>query len=539
MPRAKAWKYKPTRFMAPDSHYDQARADRAVYFISNLKHGDGEFAGEPFGLLPWQEQIIRDVFGVIGVDGYRQFRTAYIEIPKKNGKSELAAAVALYMLVADREQSAEVYSCAGDIKQAKIVFDVAKAMAEQSPALMKRLKILDATNRIVYPAQRSKYVVLSADATTKYGFKVSCCVFDELCNQPNRRLYDVMTKGAGFSRRQPLNFVITTAGPDRESIAFEVHKKALDIIDGSRADTSFYPVIFAAPDDADWTKPGVWKAANPSMGITSRLEDYKREFEDGKHSLAAEIYFRTFYLNQWVEASENSWIPMDKWDKCAFPVSPKKLEGRVCYGGLDLSSTGDLSSFVLVFSPLEGEVKYQVLPFFWIAKDRLKERIARDHVPYDIWEREEILFTTTGDVIHYAHIEQFIKAQGERYKIKEIAFDRWGADYIAQNLNEAGFTVVRFGQGYGSMSPACSDFERLMRAQEIAHGGNKALRWMAKNVIVKIDAAGNIKPDKGKSPEKIDGIVAMLMALSRAVIGGAVDRKESVYNRRGMFMIGG
>ena len=259
-------KYTPTKFMASDSHYDKTAADYAVGFIESLTHTKGTWAGKPFHLLPWQEQLVRDVFGVLKPNGYRQFNTAYCEIPKKMGKSELAAAIALLLCCADGEQRAEVYGCAADRQQASIVFEVAADMIRLCPALSKRVKILTAMKRIVFEPTNSFYQVLSAEAYSKHGFNIHGVLFDELHTQPNRKLYDVMTKGSGDARMQPLYFLITTAGTDTHSICYEVHEKAKDILEGRKIDPTFYPVIYGAADDDDWTDPEVWKKAKSHGG---------------------------------------------------------------------------------------------------------------------------------------------------------------------------------------------------------------------------------------------------------------------------------
>lgn len=245
-------KFTPTRFMLPTSRYDKSKADHAVAFIQNLKHTKAEWAGQKFELIAWQEELIRNIFGVVKKNGYRQFNNAFIETSKKSGKSELAAAVALYLLCADGEMGGEIYSCAADTKQASIVFNVARDMVIQSPALLKRVKIINSQKRIVYYPTRSVYQVLSSDVATKFGYSVHGCIFDELLAQPDRKLYDVMTKGAGMARRQPLNFVITTAGSDRNSICYEVHQKAQDILEGRKKDSTFYPKVSAHP----WMQTG-------------------------------------------------------------------------------------------------------------------------------------------------------------------------------------------------------------------------------------------------------------------------------------------
>ena len=533
---ARKKKYVPTKFMAKTSHYDKSLADFAVAFIEQLCHTKGTWAGKKFELLPWQEQIIRDVFGVVKENGYRQFNTAYIEIPKKQGKSELAAAVALFLLCGDGEQRAEIYGCAADRGQASIVFEVAADMVRMCPALNKRCKIMSSTKRIVYMPTNSFYQVLSSEAYSKHGFNIHGVVFDELHTQPNRKLFDVMTKGSGDARMQPLYFLITTAGTDTNSICYEVHSKAKDILEGRKHDDTFYPVIYGADVNDDWTDPKVWKKANPSLGITVGVDKVEVACESAKQNPGEENSFRQLRLNQWVKQAVR-WMPMEKWDACAFPVNPEELEGRVCYGGLDLSSTTDLTSFVLVFPPGDEDEPYYVLPYYWIPEETLDLRVKRDHVPYDIWERQGFIKTTEGNVVHYGFIEQFIGQLGEKYNIKEIAFDRWGAVQMVQNLEGMGFTVVPMGQGFVSMSPPTKELMKLTLEKKIAHGGHPVLRWNMDNICIRTDPAGNIKADKAKSTEKIDGAIALIMALDRALRCGQGAESESIYDKRGIIFI--
>ena len=528
-------KYKPTEFMAKGSYYDKMAADYAVAFIESLCHTKGTWAGRRFELIDWQERIIRDVFGTLKPNGYRQFNTAYVEIPKKMGKSELAAAVALLLCCGDGEERAEVYGCASDRQQASIVFEVAADMVRMCPALNKRVEILASTKRLIYLPTNSFYQVLSAEAYSKHGFNVHGVVFDELHTQPNRKLFDVMTKGSGDARMQPLYFLITTAGTDTHSICYETHQKAKDILEGRKIDPTFYPVIYGAEDTDDWTDPTVWKKANPSLGITVGIDKVRAACESAKQNPAEENTFRQLRLNQWVKQAVR-WMPMDKWDKCDFAVNEDDLLGRVCYGGLDLSSTTDITAFVLVFPPERDGEKYIILPYFWIPEENIDLRVNRDHVPYDLWERQGYLYTTEGNVVHYGYIEKFIEQLGERFNIKEIAFDRWGAVQMVQNLEGMGFTVVPFGQGFKDMSPPTKELMKLVLEQNIAHGGHPVLRWMMDNIYIKTDPAGNIKPDKEKSTEKIDGAVAAIMALDRAIRNGA-GGGSSVYDERGIVLI--
>lgn len=528
-------KYKPTKFMTEGSSYSKEAGDYAVSFIKCLCHTKGTWAGKPFELIDWQEQIIRDVFGTIKPNGYRQFNTAYIEIPKKMGKSELAAAVALLLTCGDGEERAEVYGCAADRQQASIVFEVAADMVRMCPALNKRVKILASQKRIIYQPTNSFYQVLSAEAYSKHGFNIHGVVFDELHTQSNRKLFDVMTKGSGDARTQPLYFLITTAGTDTNSICYETHQKAKDIIEGRKIDPTFYPVIYGADENDDWTDPEVWKKANPSLGITVSMDKVQAACDSAKQNPGEENAFRQLRLNQWVKQAVR-WMPMEKWDACAFHVNEDDLEGRVCYGGLDLSSTTDITAFVLVFPPQDEDDKFAILPYFWIPEDTLELRVRRDHVPYDVWERQGYLQTTEGNVVHYGYIEKFIERLGERFNIREIAFDRWGAVQMVQNLEGMGFTVVPFGQGFKDMSPPTKELMKLTLEQKLAHGGHPVLRWMMDNIYIRNDPAGNIKADKEKSTEKIDGAIATIMGLDRAIRCGN-DVTASVYDERGILFI--
>lgn len=526
--------YVPTRFMLEDSYYDEEAADFAVMFIEQLCHTKGTWAGKKFKLLDWQSQIIRDLFGILKPNGYRQFNTAYIEIPKKNGKSELAAAVALLLCCGDGEQRAEIYGCAADRGQATIVFDVAADMVRMCPALNKRCKILTSQKRILFTPTNSFYQVLSAEAYSKHGFNIHGVVFDELHTQPNRKLFDVMTKGSGDARMQPLYFLITTAGTDTNSICFETHQKAKDILEGRKIDPTFYPVIYGAGENEDWTDPKVWLKSNPSLGETIGIDKVQAACESAKQNPGEENSFRQLRLNQWVKQAVR-WMPMEKWDACAIPVNEEMLEGRVCYGGLDLSSTTDLTSFCLVFPPEDEEEPYYVLPYFWVPEDTLDLRVKRDHVPYDVWNRQGYLETTEGNVVHYGYIEKFIERLGEKFNIRDIAFDRWGATQMSQDLENMGFTVVPMGQGFASMSPPTKELMKLTLEKKIAHGGHPVLRWNIDNIFIRTDPAGNIKADKAKSTEKIDGAIAMIMALDRAIRCGN-DTSESVYDTRGLLV---
>lgn len=514
--------------------YDKDKADYTAEFIRNLKHTKGVWHGVPFDLLPWQEKIILDIFGTVKENGYRQYNTAYIEIPKKNGKSELAAGVGLYLTCGDNEWGAEVYGCASDRQQASIVFDVAVEMVDQCPALKKRVKLILSQKRLVYQPLNSFYQVLSAEAYTKHGLNVHGVVFDELHAQPNRGLYDVMTKGSGDARLQPLFFLITTAGddPDRTSIGWEVHKKASDILDGTRIDPTFYPVIYGIGENEDWENEGNWKKVNPSLGHTITMEKIRSFYNDAKENPADEKTFRQLRLNQWVRFKTTKWVHLSKWLACITELlKPEVLKGRQCYGGLDLSSKLDITAFVLLFPPAVYDPKWRVLWRFWIPEENMRERIRRDNVPYDRWVREGYIKTTPGNVIDYDFIEAEIISLRDRYPILEIGYDPWNAVQTAIKLTDAGLTMAEVRQGYKTMSPAMKELEKLIEGRELDHGNNPVADWMFGNLEVKQDENENVRPVKGKKTERIDGIVALINALARAILH---EDKRSVYETRGV-----
>lgn len=449
----------------------------------------------------------------------------------KTHNSELAAAIALYLLYADNEPSAEVYGAACDRNQASIVFDVARQMVEMSPALLRRSKIRSAGKRIINYRNAGFYQVLSAETGTKHGLNVSGLVFDEIHAQPNRKLYDVLTKGSGDAREQPLFFIITTAGNDKNSICYELHTKALDLMQGRKKDYTFYPVVYGLEADEDWTDEANWYKANPSLGHTIKIERVREAYQNAIENPAEENVFKQLRLNIWTSASIR-WIPEQVYDKGNLPIDLDSLRGRMCYGGLDLSSTSDITALVLAFPPRNDDEKYILLPFLWLPEDTLELRCRRDHVLYDVWQKQGFIQTTEGNVIHYGFIEKFIERLGETYNIREIAYDRWNATQMVQNLEDMSFTMVPFGQGFKDMSPPSKELFKLLMEGNIIHGGNPVLKWMAGNVVMRQDPAGNIKPDKEKSVEKIDGIVASIMALDRCIRNGK--GSGSVYDERGV-----
>jgi phage terminase large subunit-like protein len=490
--------------------YDETAAERAVQFFSKcLTHTKGEWAGQPLHLDPWQaDQIIRPLFGWKRRDGTRKYRTAFIMIPRKAGKSTLAAGIANYLLFADNEPGAEVYSAAADREQAAIVFEMAKGMIDASEPL--RSRSTSYKRSIVVPSSASSYKVLSSDAYTKHGLSASGIVIDEVHALPNRELWDVLTTSTG-ARRQPLTVAITTAGYDRHSLCYELYDYAVKVRDGIITDEAFLPVIFEVGKDDDWTQPATWHKAHPGLGVSVKEEYFAAECAKAQQLPGYENTFKRLLLNIWTEQN-NRWLAMDAWDKCAEDLPD--LAGRQCFAGLDLASTTDIAALVLAF-PIDGKV--HLLPFFFVPREGMKRRQDRDRVPYVDWVRQGHIIATEGNVIDYDVIRAKINALSEIYQIKEIAIDRWNATQLSTQLSGDGFEMCAFGQGFASMSAPTKELERRVLSQEVNHAGNPVLRWMASNVSVNQDAAGNMKPDKSKSTERIDGIVASLMALGLVI----------------------
>ncbi len=457
--------------------------------------------------------------------------------------SELAAAVALYLLFADGEAGAEVYGAATDRDQARIVFDVAADMVRMSPALLKRCKIIDSIKRIVYPETSSFYRVLSKEVKAKHGFNTSGLVLDELHAQPDRELVDVLTKGAGAARQQPLFFIITTAGLDRKSICREYHDKARAILDGTREDPTFYPVIYGPPEDAqgwDWEDEANWYEVNPSLGSVLSIEEMRDEYRTAKGNLAEEQAFQQLRLNMWVSNFVKG-MPMAAWDACGpkrFDLDEylawcEELKGRECYAGMDLSSTTDLTSLVLVF-PFEGG-SYRVLPFFWLPLDNLDAAARRDHVAYPIWALQKLVRPTPGNVVDYDAVIATLEELRSLYKIREIAADPYNVMQLIKQLTDLGYPVLSFSQSVLSISPPTKELLRLTLEGKLQHGGNPVLRWNADNLQLCRDANDNVKPNKAKATGRIDGVVALVMALDRAIRHEA--EGPSVYESRGIIRL--
>jgi len=507
--------------------------DLAVgFFESYLKQIKGEWAGKPFILAPWQrDQIIRPMFGKLRPDGLRQFRTVFVEVPVGNGKSTLAAGVALKLMFYDGEPGAEVYSAAADKDQARIVFEVAKQMVESEPELRGRAEIFK--DAIAVPGSGSVYRVLSADAFTKHGYDAHGVIFDELHAQPNRELWDVLNSRTR-SRRQPLIFAISTAGFDRHSICYEVYDYAVKVRDGIIKDPTFLPIIFEATKADDWKSRKTWRKANPNLGVSVKLDHYEERFRRACEIPGYENTFKRLYLDLWTEQASR-WIPMEAWDAAAGEPGEMPAPGAECFGGLDLASTTDIASLCLDFVDADtGDHRSRW--WHWIASANAHKREIRDRVPYVTWARDGFIKLTEGDVIDYDVIRADIVELGKQFKVKEIAYDRWNAQQLVTQLEGDGFTMVPVGMGFASMTAPSKFLENLVTAKQLRHGGNPVARWCASNVAVEQDAAGNLKPSKKRSTEKIDAIVALVLALSRAMLQR--EKAKSVYETRGILTLG-
>ena len=490
--------------------YDNVAAQKVKKFIQKLKHTTGQYAGQNFILQDWQfEKIIKPLYGTLNKDGTRQYRTCLVLLPRKNGKSTLAASIALYHLFADHEMGGQIYSAATDRDQASLVFNEAAQMVRTNAFLNARCKIIDSQKRIVNYRTNSFYRAISADVASAHGYNASCVIYDELHAAANRELFDVLSTSMG-ARSQPLLFIISTAGYDRNSILWEQYGYAKKIIKGIVKDKTFLPVIYEAGEKDNWEDEKVWSRVNPALGTFRKIEEMRSLFNKAKETPALQNTFKRLYLDMWT-SQETRWIDISKWDSCPGKYDLKQLEGQICYGALDLSATTDLTAFVLVFPKDDKRI---ALPFFFIPKERMAEKIKVDRVDYDLWEKQGYVIATEGNVVDYEMVKKIITEALGRYQVQSIAYDRWNATKLVQDLIADGYEhMIPIGQGYQSMNAPTKYLETLILDRKLNHGSNPVLRWNFDNVMILQDPAGNIKPDKGKSKQRIDGIVALIMAL--------------------------
>ncbi len=508
--------------------FDVKAAQLALdFFPTCLRHVKGPKAGQQFDLEKWQKSIVANLFGWKRPDGTRRYREALLYIARKNGKTTFAAGIVLLILYVDREAGAEIYSAAADREQARMVFDQAAGMVRQDDELYSRATVYQ--KAIALNDGSGSYKPISADANTKHGYNVHAAIIDELHAQPNRDLVDTMITATG-SRRQPLIIHLTTADYDRPSICNEKYDYASKVRDGIIEDREFLPVIYELTRKDRWSKQANWKKANPNLGVSLPIDYLRREFRRAQEIPAYENTFKRLHLNMRTEQAVR-WLPLDKWDDCGAIEIPEKEFALVAwFAGLDLATTIDIAAFVMYSAENDG-----VICRFWIPRESAYERERRDRVPYLTWAKQGFITLTDGNVIDYDRIRQDIVAIGEQYNIRELAVDRWGSQQIQNQLSGDGFDVVPFGQGYASMSAPTKELEKLIIGGSLRHNNNPVLRWMAGNVSVELDAAGNIKPSKKRSSEKIDGITALVMAIGRAIAGGAVT--QSRYETEGIRFI--
>jgi phage terminase large subunit-like protein len=572
---ASAWSAKRKRWESADGRYfyDQAAADlRVEFFPTYLRHQRGRHTDQPFTLLDYQEWlIVRPLFGWKHVaTGLRRFRTLFLAIPKGNGKSPIGSGIALELTLIDGEAGAEVYAVAKDREQAKILFNDAKMMVEQSadldgdgvPDLLR--ECTPYTRQILARSTNSKFEVRSADVRGSHGPRPSGLIFDEFHAQRTRELFESLHRGTG-KRTQPLTAMLTTAGDDDESICFEEWEMAKRIIKDPSLDETYLPVVFEAQPDEDWQSEKVWARVNPGLGVTVDVDFLRREAKAAALEPRKRNDFLRYHLNRWVSQAV-AWLPVEWWDACTADLPPDTVLAGLDVGcGLDLSQRYDLTAFVAVFrEPIEaGAVTAQlaqertedgqqpapkvislnyrlhIVPHFWLPKDTLDERVKQDRVQYDRWADLGVLRVTDGGMIDYDRVfRDIVRDVGPRLGLirGEVGYDPAFASDIAPKLAGEGYRMVEILQGYKYLSEPAQVFEALLRNRRIVHGkASPLMRWCIENVAVKTDESGRIRPVKPKrAAKRIDGVVAALMGLNRLI---ASPEQRSVYEERGIVFL--
>jgi phage terminase large subunit-like protein len=527
--------------------YDEARANEPVNFIQYL-HLTDDFYGQPFVLQPWETEIIRDVYGTLNNRGYRQYSYAYLEIPKKNGKTTLIAGLGLYHLMCDGP-GGQIYCCAADREQASLSYNAMLQMIDQDEDLQATLKVKDSAKYIENTETKTFLKVLSAEAYTKHGLNPTVVIFDELHAQPNRDLWDVMTFGAGAARKETLYWIITTAGddPDRTSIGWEEHEYARRVRDGEIQDPYWYVRIYGAPESLkreEIFKESVWYACNPSLGVSIDIDKVRQEAVAARNNPAAERLFRWLRLNQWNKNKARGWLPLTSWDATTGTWTREDLRNCYCYGGLDLATTWDMNGFALIFPPQKGWKDYRVIFDAWIPEENMKERVRRDHVSYDEWARNGFLQVTDGNVTDYSAVRSRILEYAKKYRIRELGFDRYNATETTLMLTAAGVKMVEVPQSILGMSPSMKELEEMFKRSEmnvkkktaplITHEANPAARWCFGNVNISMDGKENYMPIKDSKTERIDIFVAMVDAMARLLPHMA---RRSAYAEHGVIAV--
>ena len=523
--------YDPWR-MAEGFEFSEKLADRVVNFIEMAcRHTKGSIAGQNIKLEDWQKAFVGNIYGWVDCMGLRRYREAILYIPRKNGKTTILAGLTMYALFCDGEPGAEIYSAAGDREQASLVYDQMEQMIAMEPALDKRAQIYTATKTILYPAAGSKYKAISAEARTKHGFNTHFCIVDELHTQRGRELIDVLQTSMG-SRDQPLICYLTTADEDRPSVCNEIHEYACQVRDAKVDDARFMPVIYEADNEDDPGDPETWKKANPNLGVSVSEGYIQQQWEKAQRQPSFLPTFLQLHLNVRARAADE-WIRLDAWDGCE---DSEECDFRGCatWIGLDLAATTDFCSLVMIH---KLGMKFHLRSKHWIPEASARRRAENDKIPTHKWHQEGWLDFMRGEVNDFDVIRDFILPLDEEYDLRGVAIDRWNAHHLSTQLVKDGVEVVPHGQGFASMTSPTRAWEEMILTNRLAHDGSPVMRWMVSNARVKMDEAGNVKPDKKKSNERIDGVVAGIMAAGLAALDDSEDVSPYSEDGPGMLVI--
>ena len=520
--------YDPVATAAPGDYYDNERAENACAFFENhITHHKGKWAGKPFALESWQHSFISNLFGWMREDGTRRFRNAYVEIPRKNGKTTMLAAVGLYCLLADGENAPEVVIAASSRDQAAVCGDTARMMVKNSKTLSECVEVM--RNTISAKDNNGRLDIISSDANNKHGKSPSCIVLDEVhtFGPAGEELYNALVTGVA-ARAQPLILSITTAGHDKNSLCWKLHQYADHVRKGIIKDSAFLPVIWGAEKEDDWHDEKVWAKCNPSLNVSVSLEFLRAEHAKAQELTGYSSQFRRLYLNQWTE-SETRWISAESWNACAVPgLDIESLAGQNLYIGMDLSTTTDLTSIVCIFT--DEQERVTAIPFSFCPENGIKRRAKLDRVPYEDWRERGHLEATSGDVVDYDAIINTLQRIAKIAKsIILCGYDPWNATMLATTLQSQGFKMVEVRQGFRTMSEPCRALEALILSGRLMHPQNVVLDWCISNCVLEIDSAGNCKPSKAKSTERIDACSALVTALACMCSKDAENNTPSIY----------
>jgi len=502
--------------------FDESEAEMRIEFIEQLLHVEGQLAGKPFLLEQWQKAIVGCLFGWKRKDGSRRYREFLLYVARKNGKTPLAAAIAASIWFQDEEGGKVINCAAADADQASHLFRHAWGMISQNPELASLVQHYKSFRSIVFRNDdASTFKVIAADGPGEHGKNPSAVLIDELHVVDNKDLIEAITTSfVSVNRREPLLMSLTTADYHRPSTCNEKHDYACKVRDGKISDSAFLPVVYELLTSDDWTDEKNWIKANPNLGVSVSLEALRREVERAKQTPTYENAVKRFHFNIKTE-QDVRWLQMEKWDECNGAAVEEACYGESAFVGIDLAATKDIAAVVHYF-PESGII----IPRLYVPEEQARERERRDGVPYLTWGRQGLIRLTSGDTVDYEYIRRDLNADNEKWRVVQIGIDRWNHTQITTQLEGDGFDVLAFGQGFASMSGPMKQTEILMLQGKLAHGGNEPMRWMASNVAAEMDAAGNVKPSKKKSTEKIDGIVALIMAVGCA---WATDRVRSKY----------